>query len=162
MPITKSKKEEVVSSLKDKIGRSKSLVLARFHGLSVAKVSDLRRKFRAQDGDYTVAKKSLLKIALRDSGRELTGELDGEIGVAAGYGDELAVFKIASDFAKKEKEAFQIVGGFFEGKFVDAQAARSIGLIPSREALIAQVMQVMQGNVRKFMNIVDQLSKKGQ
>src|SRR3989344_1158584 len=151
MAITRAKKEDTIGKLKDKIVKSKALVFARFHGLSVAKASDLRRKFRAGDADYTVAKKSLLKIALRDSGKELPQELEGEVGFVSGYGEELPVFKIASDFAKKEKEAFVLLGGYFEGKFVDAATAKALGSIPSREALLAQLMSVLQGNIRKFM-----------
>ena len=51
MPITRAKKTEVVDKIAGKIAKSKALIFAKFHGLSVAKVSDLRRKFRAAEGD---------------------------------------------------------------------------------------------------------------
>ena len=66
MPISRSQKEGIVKNLKEKIAKSRALVLARFHGLSVAKISEFRRKMRAEGGEYSVAKKSLLKIALKD------------------------------------------------------------------------------------------------
>ncbi len=72
MPITRVKKESIVGDLQDKIGKSKAVLFARFHGLSVAKVTGLRRAFRKEDADYTVAKKTLIRVAFRDAGKELS------------------------------------------------------------------------------------------
>lgn len=162
MPITRSKKEEVVKILKDKIVKAKVLIFARFHGLSVAKNTQMRRIFRGLDADFTVAKKSLLKIAFRDTGKEIPVDLEGEVGLVSGHGEELPVFKAIVDFTKKEKDTFAVLGGFFEGKFIDTQTAKVLGLIPSREALLARLMGVIQGNTRTLVYVLDQLSKKGQ
>ena len=159
MAITRSKKEDLVTDLKDKITKSKALVFARFHKLSVAKASQFRKDLRKVDSEYTVAKKTLLKLALRESGKEVTEKLEGEVGVITGYSDELAPFKSAIDFAKKEKETFQVLGGIFEGKVVDATTAKALGMIPSREVLLAQLMSVLVGNTRKFVYILDQIQK---
>ena len=126
MPITRSKKEEVVKNVQGKIAKAKVLVFARFHGLSVARLTTLRRTFRALDADFSVAKKSLLKIAFRAEGKEIPVELDGEVGLVAGRGEELPLFKALGDFAKKEKDAFQILGGFYEGKFIDGATAKAL------------------------------------
>src|SRR3989338_6717483 len=150
MAVTRSKKEELVKVLKEKISKSKALVFARFHKLSVAKASGFRRDLRKADSEYTVAKKTLLKIALKASGKEVAEKFEGEVGVITGYGDELATFKSAMYFSKKEKEAFQVLGGIFEGKVIDAQTAKALGIIPSREVLIAQLMGVLLGNTRKL------------
>ena len=160
MPITRTKKEEIVRLLKEKISKASSLAFVKFHGLSVVKASQLRKKFRAVDSDYTVAKKSLLKIALKESGKELTADLEGEVALAAGYGDEVDVFKVVAEFARKEKDVFQILGGVFGGNIIDAQTAKALGMIPSREVLLAQVMRVLLGNTRKFVYILDKLSKR--
>ena len=162
MAITREKKENIIEKVKDAATRAKSFVFVQFHGLSVADAQALRRSFRENDAEYVVVKKTLLKKALKDSGKEFDSELEGEIGVAFSYGDELAAFKTASDFTKKLKEKLQIAGGYFEDKFVDISEARMLGSIPGREALIGQVMSVLQGNIRKFMYVVNELSKKGE
>ncbi|MDA1334836.1 MAG: 50S ribosomal protein L10 [bacterium] len=163
MAISRNKKEEIVKNLKDRIAKSKSLVFARFHGLGVDKAQTLRKGFRDGDAEYMVAKKTLINIALKESGREIPEKLDGEVALATGYGDELLVFKTASDFAKKEKEAFEILGGFFEGEYVDAGKAKQLGAIPGRDGLYGQLVGVLAGNIRKFMYTVNEISnKKGQ
>lgn len=160
MPITRTKKESIVGGLQDKIGKSKAVLFARFHGLSVAKVTGLRRAFRKEDADYTVAKKTLIRVAFRESGKDLSMDLPGEVAVVSGFGDELSIFRVASAFAKKEKDAFEIVGGYFEGQFVDAKTAKALGAIPGREALYSQLMSVILGNTRKLVFVLDQLAKK--
>ncbi|MBI2052698.1 MAG: 50S ribosomal protein L10 [Candidatus Ryanbacteria bacterium] len=160
MPITRTKKHEIVKELKDKMQKAKSLVFARFHGVSVAKISEFRRRLKQEDSEYMVAKKTLIKIALKETGKDVSEEFEGEVGMLAGYGDELGLWRQASDFAKKEKGAFEVLGGFFEGKYVDKETARRLGMIPSREALIAQFMSVLLGNTRKFLYILDQLKNK--
>ena len=160
MAISREKKEEIVKALKEDISSAKAVVFAKFHKLSVGKISDLRRKFRAVGGKYTVSKKTLIGRAFQDAGKGNLPAMEGEVALITGREDELALFKTASDFAKKEKDAFQILGGFFEGKLIGAETAKTLGMIPSREALIAQVMQVMLGNIRKFMYVVDQLKSK--
>lgn len=162
MAITRAKKEEIVKALKEDISSAKAVVFAKFYKLSVGKISDLRRKFRVVGGKYTVSKKTLIGRAFQDAGKGDLPAMEGEVALITGREDELALFKTASDFAKKEKEAFQILGGFFDGKLIDAQTAKTLGMIPSREALIAQVMSVIQGNTRKFLYLLDQLSQRSQ
>lgn len=160
MPITRSKKEEVVAYVGKTIEKSKVLIFAQFHGLSVSKNTALRKLFRGVDAEYAVVKKSLLKLAFRNAGKEIPEELEGEVALIAGFGEELPPFKVAGDFAKKEKGLFRVLGGFFEGKYVDEGTAKALGAIPSREALIAQLMGVIQGNTRKLLYVIDQMSKK--
>lgn len=159
MPITRTKKEEVVAKVKDVLGRAKSLLIVRFHGLGVSKTNALRKKFRAEDTEYFVVKKSLLEKACEQAGLDVPRGLEGEVAIAASMSDELAAFKIAAEFAKKEKEALKLIGGFFEGKLLDAETAVRLGSIPGREALLAQLMSVIQGNTRKFVVLLDQIGQ---
>ena len=172
MPISRSKKEEVVSKIKDILLRAKSLLIVRFHGLSVSKTHDLRRRFRAEDTQYVVVKKSLLEKACEQAGLRVPENLEGEVAIAASFGDELAAFKIALEVSKKEKDALKLLGGFFPAQggsasggdmqLIDAESAYRLGAIPSREGLLSQLMSVIQGNTRKFVVLLDQLSRKGQ
>lgn len=160
MPVTKQKKQEVVKELREKIAKAQSIAFAKFHGLSVAKVSAFRRKVKGVGGEYVVTKKTLLGIALKEEGKEIPGKLEGEVGVIVSYEDALSPFKSATEFAKQEKEAFALLGGIFEGTFVDARTAKALGMIPSREVLVAQVMSVILGNTRKLVYCIDQIQKK--
>ena len=75
-----TKKEKIVEELKDKFSRAKAIVFAKFHGLSVGKISEFRKQVRESNADYTVAKKSLIKIAAKESGKELYWSLSFPFG----------------------------------------------------------------------------------
>ena len=160
MPITRDKKIEIVRSLTEKIKKSHGVLFGKFHGVSVGRMSDLRKKFRQENADFTVAKKTLIKIAFTKLGQEIPVELEGELGLATCYGDALAIFKAAGDFAKKEKGGFEVLGGFLDGRFVNGNEARALSLVPSRDVLIAQFMGLVQGSTKKLVYILDQIHKK--
>ena len=102
--ITKQKKSEIVKKLKEKFGASNFIALLNFHGLSVAKATELRRALKKAGVEYFVTKKTLLGKAARDAGLEIGKEkLAGEIGIVIGGTAEesmLAASKEISGFAK--------------------------------------------------------------
>ena len=57
-------KAEVVSEIKDRFENAKSVVMFDYRGLSVAEVTELRRKLRENGADYKVYKNTLTKRAL--------------------------------------------------------------------------------------------------
>ncbi|MBI3558828.1 50S ribosomal protein L10, partial [Candidatus Gottesmanbacteria bacterium] len=60
----KAKNIAVVASLKEKLARAKSLVLADYTGLTHKQAEELHKKARLAGGEFLVVKNSLLKIAL--------------------------------------------------------------------------------------------------
>ena len=59
-----TEKKTNISTLKDKLTRAQSLVLADFRGLSVQSDTKLRREFRAAGCEYRVVKNTLAQLAL--------------------------------------------------------------------------------------------------
>ena len=66
MPKTRKQKEEAIQSLKSKLADSKAVVFTSDTGLTVKEVEALRKELRANDSEYYVAKKTLLKKVLKD------------------------------------------------------------------------------------------------
>ena len=66
MPKTRQQKEETVTKLQDKLSRAKALVFADYKGLNMKQLSDLRKKLREQDAEFTVTKNTLLERALQN------------------------------------------------------------------------------------------------
>src|SRR3989344_1609106 len=102
MAISRAKKEEIVKTLKEDISSAKAVVFAKFHKLSVGKISDLRRKFRAVGGKYTVSKKTLIGRAFQDAGRGTWRGREGGVPLIPGRKDELAFLKTAGVFERCE------------------------------------------------------------
>jgi large subunit ribosomal protein L10 len=152
MAITRTKKEETIGKITDSFQKADLLMFLGFRGLSVANASELRRKLRETGARYIVAKKRLIQLALKNKGIEMP-QVEGEVAfifagkeLSGGVDDTaLAAAKEVQAFAKAHKEEVSILGGIFEAMVIDASAVARLAQIPSRDALIAHVMGILQG-----------------
>ncbi len=165
MPISKNKKVEIIKELGQHIAESETVVFVNFHGLPVSQTTALRRELRERGVGYMVAKKTLIRRAFDSSGRKIAGDLpslDGEVALAyltkAG-GDLIAPAKGIHEFQAKVKEGLKILGGVFQGAFTSAEAMMSIAAIPSREVLLAQLANLFNSPIQRFVVALDQISK---
>ena len=144
------------------------LIFSNFHGLTVAKVSDLRRQLRKDDADYVVAKKTLAQRVLKEEGYDMP-KLEGEVAFIFGHGDALTVVKNVVKFAKAN-DTLKVLGGVFEKRIIDAGMITQLSKIPPREVLLAQVVGIMKapqqrfvgvlsGNIQKLVRVLQQVSE---
>ncbi len=160
MAITKQKKEEIVSKMSDIVSNAKTLVFAKFTGLTVAEQNEMRRALRAQDVGYTVAKKSLMRRAFDKANFAGTAPtLVGETAVAYGA-DELAPARELAVFVKKFPEHLVFAGGVFGGSYVDAAMIKSIAAIPGMQTLRAQFVHIINSPLQKLAVVIDQVASK--
>lgn len=157
MALTRQQKQEIINDLKDKISRQKTMVFVDFTGLKVKDLSDLRKKLKKSDSLFRVSKKNLLKIALKDFSSSLAQkieELEGEIGVIFGFGDEILPAKIAHNSAS-ENENLKILGGFFEGKFIEKEIVIELAQISSKEGLLTKLVVSVSAPISNFVNALE-------
>lgn len=166
--LTRKQKEEIVEVLADKFKRKKIALFSDFHGISAAKLLGLRRMLKKSGAEYKVAKKTLLDLALDRAGSEFkTRHLQGEIGIAFGYGEETSPAKTLAKFSK-ENETFKILGGILDSRILSGEEAVALAKLPSQEMLRAQVLGtlqspirgltlVLQGNIRNLVVILNKI-----
>lgn len=158
MAITKEKKGEILKSLKKILDDSSSLVFVNFHGLPVAGESDVRKSLLSNEVGYFVAKKTLMKLALKEKG--ITGdvpELDGEVAIV--YGEDLvAPAREIHEFTKKYKENLAILGGVFDGKFMNQAEMMDIATIPPLQVLYGQIANVINSPIQGFVMALGQIA----
>jgi len=160
MPITLDKKKELVVSLEKALKGANSVVFVKFDKLQVADVNTLRRSLQAEKVGYQVAKKTLLKRALTTQG--VTGELP-EIGgqVAIAFGEDLlAPAREVFNFQKKHKDNISIVGGVFEGKYMNASEMMSLANIPPLQVLRGMFVNLINSPIQRFAVVVNAIAEK--
>lgn len=158
MAITKEKKVEIIDKVKKAIADSQSVVFVNFAGLSVNEATILRQELRDNEVGYMVAKKTLLTKVFNESG--IGGQLpnlDGEIAIAYGQ-DLVAPAKGIYGFKERTKK-LDIVGGVFEGAFMDKGSMEEIAQIPSREILYGKLANVINSPIQGFVIALDQLAQ---
>ena len=150
-------KAQVVSEIKDKFAKAKSVVIFDYRGLLVSEVNELRRNLRANDSDYKVYKNTLIKRALNDSEYNLNEFLEGPSAISFSD-DELAPVRILSEFAKKHN-ALELKVGIVEGKIAKKEQLEAYAAIPSRDALLTMLAGQMIGTVRDLSICLDLYAK---
>lgn len=139
-------KSKVVSEIKDRLQEAKSVVLFDYRGLSVAEVTELRRKLRENGSDYKVYKNTLTRRAVEESKLGLEDYLMGPNAISFGT-DELSIVKVLSDFSKDHK-ALELKAGIIDGKVANAEELAKYASIPSREGLLTMLAGGLIGTVK--------------
>ena len=138
---TKAFKTEKVEEIKEVIAKAKVAIVSDYRGLSVADITNLRRRLQKEDGDYTVVKNTLAKLAIKDTQFEGLEEfLKGPSAIAFGFGDEVAPAKVILKYLKEAKKTNEVKGGVLDGKVITAKDVRAISDLPSKPELIAKIM----------------------
>ncbi len=161
MAITKQKKQDIVGKVAEALENAVSVVFVHFKGLTVADTSAMRKALKGEGVGYYVAKKTLLRRVLAQKGYAGSiPELPGEIAVAWSDVDVTSAARGIYEHGKKHKDALSIVGGVFEGMFLDAPAMTAIATIPPVPVLRGMFVNVINSPIQGFVIALDQIAQK--
>ena len=143
MAISKDKKNELVADLTELLSNAKTTVYAKYQGLTVAELQDLRKAAREANVQIKVVKNRLVRVAMGQiavyKDTDTTG-LTGQLLYAVSDNDEVAPAKVLAEFAKKHK-ALDLVGGFSDlGANLSENEVKELAAMPSKDELVAQVV----------------------
>ena len=135
----RTEKREFVTELNQALAATSMIVVTRNTGLTVAEVTDLRRKMGAAGATYKVAKNRLTNLALDGTQFDsIKPMLKGPIALAWAT-DPVAVAKTAVEFAKTN-EKFVLVGGSLGTQTLNADGIKALAELPSLDVLRAQLV----------------------
>ena len=156
--LLKSKKAEMIKDLEKTIKENESLVFVNFHGLKVNDETVLRRNLQKEGVNYKVSRKTLLARALKGKAEGEIPELTGEVAIACSL-DSTSSAREIYNFQKTHKGLLSILGGIFEKKFVTAEKMQEIAMIPSREVLYAQLVNLINSPIQRFAVMLNAIAK---
>ncbi len=161
MAISKNKKGEIIAKLKDAFKEASSIAFVGFTKLTVADASKMRKELSKANVRYYVAKKTLIRLVLKEQGyKGEIPELPGEVAVAYTASDVTAPARGVYEFGKKLKGALALLGGVFEGAFIDAEKIIAIATIPPVPVLRGMFVNVINSPIQGLVIVLDQISKK--
>ena len=150
-------KKAVVEALSGKIKEATSVVFVDYKGITVAQDTELRKQFRDAGVDYAVVKNTLTRFAAKENGYDFDEVLNGTTAMASTTGDPIAPARIVCEFAKKNKLAMSIKGGLVEGSVLSAEQLSGFGELPSKNALVAQVLGTFLAPISSLAFVLDQI-----
>ena len=172
MAVSKQKKNEILKQLEEKFAKAKAVYFAEYRGIPVKEITKLRKKMVGEGIDYVVAKKTLIRLAAKNSNLPEVDKslLTGPVAAVFGYDDVVKPSKLLAEFGKTQ-EGLKIVGGLLDGKILSKADAVAMSKLPSREELLAKLVGsmkapvsgfhgVLHGVLSKFVRTLDAVSKK--
>ncbi len=151
-------KKAIVEELAGKISGATAVVFVDYKGINVAQDTALRKIFRDASVEYSVVKNTLTRFAANKVGySEFDEVLNGTTAMAVTTGDPIAPARIVCEFAKKNKNILTIKGGLVEGSVLSAEQLNSFGELPSKDALVAQVLGTFLAPISSLAFVLDQI-----
>jgi large subunit ribosomal protein L10 len=151
--LDRTEKQAFVASLAAVFAETGTVIVTRNAGLTVAEVSDLRRRMKAAGATYKVAKNRLAALALE--GTRFTGIkplLKGPTALAWSK-DPVAVAKVAVEFARSN-EKLTIVGGALGTRALDAAGVKALAELPSLDTLRAGLLGLLKAPATKVAGVL--------
>ncbi len=149
----RAEKREFVTELNEVFQASGSVVVARYAGVTVAQMNDLRSRMRASGGTVKVAKNRLAKIALQGTESEVMKNLFTGQTLICYSVDPMVAPKVAMDFAKTN-DKLVILGGAMGTTSLDADGVKALATLPSLDELRARLLAMFQTPATRIAMVV--------
>ncbi|MFT8318395.1 MAG: 50S ribosomal protein L10 [Sporolactobacillus sp.] len=143
-------KQQTVDEIAGKLKESAAVIAVNYRGLSVSEVTELRKQLREAGVDYKVYKNTFVRRATAAANlSDFDEALTGPTAVSFSKEDVIAPAKVLYNFAK-EHEALEIKSGIIEGKITPVEQIKALAELPSKEALLSMLANVLQAPIRDF------------
>ena len=170
MAKTREEKGQTLKKLNEKVKKAKSIIFADFRGLTVAQITDLRKKLSQIEAEIEVTKNTLLKKALEENKKQADEKVfKGPTATIFGFGDEISPFKVISNFTK-EFGIPKAKSGILDSKTLSESEVENLASLPGKQELIGQtiaqigspifgLLNTLEANIRNLIFILDQKAK---
>lgn len=151
--LDRTEKQAFVTELAQVFAQTSMVVVTQNNGLTVAEVTDLRRKMRAAGVTFKVAKNRLASLALEGTRFDgLVPMLKGPTALAWST-DPVAAAKVAVEFAKTN-EKLVLIGGALGAQTLDVSGIKALAALPSLDALRAGLLGMIQTPATRIAGVL--------
>lgn len=159
MALNREEKAAVIEEVSAQVAQAGSIVLAEYRGLTVEKITQLRKQARESGVYLRVLKNTLVRRAVKDTPYEkLADQMVGPLmyGISA---DPVAPAKLIASFAKANDQLV-VKGGAMPNVVMDVVGVQALATMPSREELLAKLLGTMQAPVATFVRTLNEVPTK--
>ncbi len=152
-------KKNAVKEIQDGIKNSGSFTVVSYQGLTVAEISDLRKKLEKEGASLTVYKNTMVRRALAELNQpDLGATLEGPNAFV--FSKDLSngpkvLFKYA-----RAHDALVVKGGIAEGQALDAKQVKEISKLLDKNGMLSMFLSCLKAPVTKFAATVKAIADK--
>jgi large subunit ribosomal protein L10 len=155
--VKKEDKEQIVSTLTERLRASETLLVADYRGLTMPQIDELRGRLLASGATFTVVKNTLTRRAAEAAGADaLLTLLEGPSAIAFldTDGDMVAAAKALADMARDSK-ILAVRGGVLQGRTMTAAEVENLATLPAADVLRGQVLAAIIGPLTAIAGLVN-------
>lgn len=151
-------KNEIIADLKKTLSESQLAIVIDYKSLTVAEITDLRRRLRPKGSSCQVAKNTLMRIAVdgNETWQPIQELLTGTSAFLFVQEDIGGAIKAYQEFQKATKKT-QLRGGVMEGRVLREADVKALADLPSKEQLMAQIAGAINGVATKLAVGINQV-----
>jgi large subunit ribosomal protein L10 len=151
--VDRAAKKALVAALNDSLKKMGLIVVVHYAGMTVAQMTDFRKRIKEAGGSVKVAKNRLAKLALKDTDAAGIADLFKGPTCIASSKDPVAAARIAVKYAK-ENDKLVILGGAMGKNVLDAKSVKALADLPSLDELRAKLIGLINAPATKIARTV--------
>jgi large subunit ribosomal protein L10 len=159
LSLNRNEKAAVVTEVTAQVGRSQTLALAEYRGLTVEALNKLRVDARAKGVYLHVLKNTLARRAVAGTPFEVAADAMSGPLIYGFSQDAVAAAKVIAEFAKTNDKLI-VKAGAYAGRALDAEGVKALAAIPSKEVLLAQLAGLLKSPVQRMAGVLAALAEK--
>ena len=146
-------KKELIDTLHASLKDTGTIVVAHYAGMTVAHMTEFRKRVKEAGGSVKVTKNRLAKLALKDT--DASGIIDLFKGptVVAYSKDPVTAARISVKYAK-DNDKLVILGGTMGKNVLDPQGVKALAELPSLDELRARLIGLLNAPATKIARTV--------
>lgn len=152
-------KQDAVKTISEGIKNSKAIAIVSYHGLTVAEITELRRKLAEKNARFGVFKNTMVRRALKENNIEGLDEfLEGPNAFVFSPETSTGV-NIIYKYSRGH-ENLVLKGGYVEGQIVDAKGLKAVAKLPTKEQLLSMFCMVLNEPISGFARAIKSVAEK--
>jgi large subunit ribosomal protein L10 len=155
----KEDKKKDLESLRQDLARLNNLFVTGYEKIKVSQDFELRKVVRNAGGKYRVIKNNLAELAGQGTASEqVLKDLRGMTSLAYTTDDPVALAKALTAYAKINP-SFTFKAGLVEGRVIDVKAIAELASMPSKEALYAKLLYVINAPAQQLLGVMNAVGR---
>lgn len=151
----RAEKRKLVSTLNEAWTKIGVIVVAHYKGMTVAQMTDYRKRVKTAGGQVKVAKNRLAKLALQDTlSAGVSDLLRGQTCLA--YSEDPVVAARVSVRYARENDKLVILGGSMGATLLDPNGVKALAELPTIDELRATLVGLLNAPATKIVRILQE------
>jgi large subunit ribosomal protein L10 len=151
--VDRAEKRKLVSTLNEAWTKIGVIVVAHYTGMTVAQMTDYRKRVKTAGGQVRVAKNRLAKLALQDTlSAGVSDLLRGQTCLA--YSEDPVVAARVSVRYARENDKLVILGGSMGATLLDPNGVKALAELPTIDELRATLVGLLNAPATKIVRIL--------